>query len=210
MKSRQMPRKPQTPFKDRFNEKLEYPNAPSQKSASKVINQGPKLRHVGPGANGDDSISVLSRVISQVDDFRSKASASDIMSAHTGVTGRSRPQTASIMKRKILDRINQLDERQLEQMEKDLEFKTDDIKAYANGSISNEDKASIITQDRLKKFNEIYGYENGPATRIEEGQEDGEEMDQQELGIDDQSNPNEGFEEQKDEVHPLMKDIARN
>jgi hypothetical protein len=207
MKSRQMPRKPQTPFKERFNEKLEYPNAPSQKSGSKVINQGPRLRHVGPGANGDDSISVLSRVISQVDDFKSKASASDLMSAHTGASGRSRPQTASMMKRKILDRINQLDEKQLEQMEKELEVKTDDIKAYANGSISNEDKASIITQDRLKKFNEIYGYENGPATRIDEGQEEGEEFDQ-ELGVDDQSNPNEGYEEQKDEVHPL-KDIAR-
>ena len=111
MKSRQMPRKPQTPFKERFNEKLEYPNAPSQKSGSKVINQGPRLRHVGPGANGDDSISVLSRVISQVDDFKSKASASDLMSAYTGASGRSRPQTASMMKRKILDRINQLDEK---------------------------------------------------------------------------------------------------
>ena len=93
-------------------------------------------------------------------------------------------------------------------MEKQVEVKTDEIKAYANGSISNEDKASIITQDRLKKFNEIYGYENGPATRIEEGQEEGEELDQ-ELGIDDQSNPNEGYEEQKDEVHPL-KDISRS
>ena len=29
IKTRQMPRKPQTPFKERFNEKLEYPNAPS-------------------------------------------------------------------------------------------------------------------------------------------------------------------------------------
>ena len=54
-------------------------------------------------------------------------------------------------------------------------MKAEDIKAYANGSISNEDRASIITQDRLKKFNEIYGYDNGPATRIEENQEDGEE-----------------------------------
>ncbi len=27
----------------------------------------------------------------------------------------------------------------------------------------NDDKQSIITQDKLKKFNEIYGYENGPA-----------------------------------------------
>ena len=77
-----------------------------------------------------------------------------------------------MMKRKILERINQLDEKQLEQIEKELDVKPDDIKAYANGSISNEDRASIITQDRLKKFNEIYGYENGPATRIEEGTEE--------------------------------------
>jgi hypothetical protein len=77
-----------------------------------------------------------------------------------------------MMKRKILERINQLDDKQLEQIEKELDVKPDDIKAYANGSISNEDRASIITQDRLKKFNEIYGYENGPATRIEEGTEE--------------------------------------
>jgi hypothetical protein len=25
------------------------------------------------------------------------------------------------------------------------------------------DKASVITTDKLKKFNEIYGYEHGPA-----------------------------------------------
>ena len=100
------------------------------------------------------------------------------MSVHTGVSGRSRPQTASMMKRKILERINQLDEKQLEQIEKDLDVKTDEIKAFANGSISNDDKASIITQDRLKKFNEIYGYENGPATRIEDGLDDGEELEQ--------------------------------
>ena len=126
------------------------------------------------------------------------------MSVHTGVSKKSRPQTASMMKRKILERINQLDDNQLEQIEKELDVKPDDIKAYANGSISNEDRASIITQDRLKKFNEIYGYENGPATRIEEGTEEDDQQD----AIDDQSNPNEGHEEQKDEVHPL-KEIAR-
>lgn len=26
-----------------------------------------------------------------------------------------------------------------------------------------DDRASVITTDKLKKFNEIYGYENGPA-----------------------------------------------
>ena len=63
-------------------------------------------------------------------------------------------------------------------------------------TINNEDKASIITQDRLKKFNEIYGYENGPAT--EEQEREGEEQE------DEQSNPNEGLnEETKDEVHGL-------
>jgi hypothetical protein len=35
-----------------------------------------------------------------------------------------------------------------------------------------DDKVSIITQDRLKKFNEIYGYENGPAVLEETGEED--------------------------------------
>ena len=64
-------------------------------------------------------------------------------------------------------------------------------------TINNDvDRASIITQDRLKKFNEINGYENGPAT---------EELEQEEDEIqDEQSNPNEGInEETKDEVHGL-------
>jgi hypothetical protein len=129
-----------------------------------------------------------------VDDSKSKASAVDLMSVHTVTTTKSRPQTATMMKRKILDRLNQLEEKQLAQLEEELDsVRGDDIKLYANGSITNEDKASIITQDRLKKFNEIYGFENGPATRIEENFEDGEE--DQELGAEDQSNPNEGYEE---------------
>jgi hypothetical protein len=61
--SRQQPRKPQTPFKERFNEKLEYPSAaPSQKSGKQMINhQAPRVRHVG-GAS-DETASVLSKVI---------------------------------------------------------------------------------------------------------------------------------------------------
>lgn len=35
-----------------------------------------------------------------------------------------------------------------------------------------DDKMSIITQDRLKKFNEIYGYENGPAVMEETGEDE--------------------------------------
>ena len=30
----------------------------------------------------------------------------------------------------------------------------------------NNDKLSVITTDKLKKFNEIYGYENGPAVDV--------------------------------------------
>lgn len=44
-----------------------------------------------------------------------------------------------------------------------------------------DDRASVITTDKLKKFNEIYGFENGPATQNVE--EDGDELasaDQQE------------------------------
>jgi hypothetical protein len=33
-----------------------------------------------------------------------------------------------------------------------------------------DDKVSVITTDKLKKFNEIYGFENGPA--LEGEQED--------------------------------------
>ena len=38
-----------------------------------------------------------------------------------------------------------------------------------NIGTANDDKASIITLDKLKKFNEIYGYEGGPA--VEEPEE---------------------------------------
>lgn len=46
-----------------------------------------------------------------------------------------------------------------------------------------DDKVSVITTDKLKKFNEIYGFEHGPA--VEENEDDQEE---------DVSNPNEGEE----------------
>ena len=32
-----------------------------------------------------------------------------------------------------------------------------------NLNYKNDDLQSIITQDKLRKFNEIYGFENGPA-----------------------------------------------
>ena len=46
-----------------------------------------------------------------------------------------------------------------------------------------DDKVSVITTDKLKKFNEIYGFEHGPA--VEENEDEQEE---------DVSNPNEGEE----------------
>ena len=60
-----------------------------------------------------------------------------------------------------MDRINLMDDNELESMGKNM-----------NLGDQQDDKASVITQDKLKKFNEIYGYENGPAF---EGEEDEEE-----------------------------------
>lgn len=37
-----------------------------------------------------------------------------------------------------------------------------------------DDRASVITTDKLKKFNEIYGFENGPA--MQNGEEDEDEL----------------------------------
>jgi hypothetical protein len=55
-----------------------------------------------------------------------------------------------------------------------------------------DDKESVITQDKLKKFNEINGFENGPAAQDPEEQLSEEK---QEEGIEDLvSNPNEGEE----------------
>ena len=59
-----------------------------------------------------------------------------------------------------------------------------------------DDKMSVITQDKLKMFNEIYGYDHGPAI---ENDEEGEENDK----VEELSNPNEGEDENKDEVHSL-------
>lgn len=77
-----------------------------------------------------------------------------------------------------------MDDRELEKMSKNLNVEEQD------------ERASVITQERLKKFNEIYGFEGGPAV---EGQEEGHEDGEQEG--DGVSNPNEG--EERDEVHSL-------
>lgn len=56
-----------------------------------------------------------------------------------------------------------MDDRELEKMSKNINI--DD----------KEDKASVITQDKLKKFNEIYGFDHGPAVQMDEQDDDGEE-----------------------------------
>ena len=48
-----------------------------------------------------------------------------------------------------------MDDRELEKMGQNLNIGDQD------------DKASVITQDKLKKFNEIYGFEHGPAVEVD-------------------------------------------
>jgi hypothetical protein len=80
----------------------------------------------------------------------SKAPISTTKSVVGGVQGDGRAQS-SYFKKRIIDKINMMDDRELEKMNKNLNVEEKD------------DKASVITQDRLKKFNEIYGFESGPA-----------------------------------------------
>jgi|LauGreDrversion4_2_1035121.scaffolds.fasta_scaffold225054_1 hypothetical protein len=81
-----------------------------------------------------------------------------------------------MMKRKILERINQVDEKELAKIMKETQDNNNGAAAAESvkaQTINNDvDRASIITQDRLKKFNEINGYENGPATEELEQEED--------------------------------------
>lgn len=78
--------------------------------------------------------------------------------------------------------------------EYDLEKMGRQMNIEESGNQKGEDMQSVITQDRLKKFNEIQGgYESG-------AQEEEEEVN---LMGDDVSNPNEGEEEHRDEVHSL-------
>jgi hypothetical protein len=68
-------------------------------------------------------------------------------------------------------------DKELMRMGKDLDINSADIRLNAS-ALGADDRASIITQDRLKKFNEIYGYDNsGPATREEHAAMENEEED---------------------------------
>jgi hypothetical protein len=49
-----------------------------------------------------------------------------------------------------MEKISKMDDRELAGLELNLEE-------------GGGDRASVITQDRLRKFNEIYGYDHGPA-----------------------------------------------
>lgn len=57
-----------------------------------------------------------------------------------------------------------MDGKDLEQLEKNLNLEND-----------RDDKTSVITQDKLKKFNEIYGYEHGPAVEGAQDEDDHQE-----------------------------------
>lgn len=105
------------------------------------------------------------------------------------------PSTTTAIKRRILERINQMDEKELLNVGKELDVNLQEV-----------DRASIITQEKLRKFNDYFGYENGPATKdeVDEGGSVDEDDGQAE-------NPNEGLnEEQKDEVRSLAESLARS
>jgi hypothetical protein len=60
----------------------------------------------------------------------------------------------------MLEKIHMADDIELAKMGKDITVNAQDIKlAVRQSDVNNEDRASIITQDRLKKFNELFGYE---------------------------------------------------
>eukprot|EP00347_Sterkiella_histriomuscorum_P011364 403372734 len=139
--------------KERFNEQLNYNSKANKKDeALSAYSKGPQstigAQSVKQAPHNQDKFETQSRAQS------------------------------SYFKKRILDRINMMDEQDLEKIGHDLNIE------------DRDDKASVITQDKLKKFNEIYGFEGGPA--VEDQQEDEEEV----------SNPNEG-DEQRDEVHSL-------
>lgn len=180
-RGRAQPRRPQIPFKDRFNEKLEYPAPLSSTSASanrqrKIINAAKKQ---------SDTLSVISRTTTLTADNKSQVSRT--------------PSTVSGIKRRIFERINQMEENNLINVGKEVDVSPNEIK--------QDDRASIITQDKLKMFNDFFGNENGLATKEdqEEGRSEEEEADGQ------VENPNEAIEdEQKDEVRSLHESIARS
>lgn len=61
-----------------------------------------------------------------------------------------------------------------------------------------DDKNSVFTTEKLKKFNEINGYEDGPALAGED-----EENEEEELRDEVLSNLHDKEQEQRDEVHSL-------
>lgn len=72
--------------------------------------------------------------------------------------GQQRAQS-SYVKKRIFDKINDMNEQQFDSVSQNMNLEEKD------------DKESVITQDKLKKFNEINGYENGPAIEQEEEDE---------------------------------------
>lgn len=69
-----------------------------------------------------------------------------------------------------------MDDKELMKISKDIEITPSEIKAAVNNSNKTiDDKTSIITEDRLRKFNQINGIDNNGVAGKEVGEEEGEE-----------------------------------
>jgi hypothetical protein len=101
-----------------------------------------------------------------------------------------------MMKRKILERINKMNESELLKVSNELDVGASKVME----SSFLEDKASVVTAERLKKFNEILGNNNGVGANgiyyegdgAKAAEEDQEFIQQETHDGDDQMNPNEG------------------
>lgn len=118
--------------KERFNEELNYGKHGKKDEALSAYSRGPQSTVGGrpQTAIPQDKIETQSRAQS------------------------------SYFKKRIIDKINMMDDKDLEKMGKNLNLEEKD------------EKASVITQDKLKQFNEIYGYDNGPAVEGDEEEEE--------------------------------------
>ncbi|TNV82348.1 hypothetical protein FGO68_gene7404 [Halteria grandinella] len=95
LEQRQQPKKPQIPFKERFNEKLEYGG--QKPGARKLIVTNANNTHRKVTGGGDDTASVLSKAVSLQSSAINQKSQDHLSEL-------SRPQSSSFIKRKILDR----------------------------------------------------------------------------------------------------------
>ena len=92
---------------------------------------------------GDDSVSMLSKALSQAP--TSKASETVSVDQRKSTTTSIRPKSSStFMKKKIFERINQMNDNELLKIGKDLDV----------AEKTQDERVSVITQERLSKFNQ--------------------------------------------------------